>query len=232
MAIRSLDQQLLHAVRMGADAAGSVVELATVPVEELRETLADESTRRAFWINVYNAFALLALRKQHVDLRDRKVRMQHYGAKRFVVAGEPVSLNTIEHGLLRGGRLWWSFGYLRDPFPSAFEKALRVPLDPRIHFALNCGALSCPPIAYYDAARLDEQLELATSSFLEDSTTVDPTGNTVTVSALFSWYRADFDGPQGTLALLDRHGIIAPGTKPAIRFAPYDWSQPVLQPIA
>ena len=45
--------------------------------------------------------------------------------------------------------------------------------DPRIHFALNCGAVSCPPIAVYEGESLDEQLDIATEGFLEGNTIVD-----------------------------------------------------------
>ena len=43
---------------------------------------------------------------------------------------------------------------------------LAVELDPRIHFALNCGATSCPPIRVYSSANLDYQLDRAAASFL------------------------------------------------------------------
>ena len=43
---------------------------------------------------------------------------------------------------------------------------LAVELDPRIHFALNCGATSCPPIRVYSSSNLDSQLDRAAASFL------------------------------------------------------------------
>jgi hypothetical protein len=230
-AMRAIDQDLLNAARRGVECSDVLEQLATMGLRELQEALRDEDHRRAFWINVYNAFAILLLRERPVDLRDPATRLAHFGRTHFRVAGEQVSLNTIEHGLLRAGRVWWSFGYLRDPLPSAFAKALRVPLDPRIHFALNCGAVSCPPIAHYSGAQLHEQLELATAGFLEQSTRYDGPSNTVEVSALFNWYRADFGGRAGTIALLERHGMVPATMQPRIRFAPYDWTTtPALVP--
>ena len=44
--------------------------------------------------------------------------------------------------------------------------SLVVELDPRIHFTLNCGATSCPPIRVYSAPNLDSQLNRAAASFL------------------------------------------------------------------
>lgn len=230
--MRALDQELLNAARQGAKQPEALVELGNIRVEELATALHEEHQRRAFWINVYNACSILLLRNEPVDLRRSAERMAHYSRRYFRIAGEQVSLNTIEHGLLREGRIWWSFGYLRKPFPSAFAKALRVSLDPRIHFALNCGALSCPPIAHYDGARLNDQLELATAGFVEQSTRYDQATNTMEVSALFNWYRADFGGGAGTLQLLKRYGMIHATASPRICFAPYDWSTShALQPI-
>jgi hypothetical protein len=79
--------------------------------------------------------------------------------------------------------------------------------DPRVHFALNCGARSCPPVSYYAGETLDRDLGLAATGFCEDDanvrasvcqrTSVDSRARTttvlnVTVSALFRWYRGDF----------------------------------------
>jgi hypothetical protein len=150
--------------------------------------------------------------------------MRHYAQKRWSIGGERVSLNLIEHGLLRNSRLWWSLGYVRDPLPSNFERRFRVPLDPRIHFALNCGAVSCPPIASYNGDALDAQLDTAARAFLEDSTRYDGTTNTVHVTALFQWYRNDFGGPSGTLRMLRHYGVLPSSARPVLRYTPYNWS--------
>ena len=73
--------------------------------------------------------------------------------------------------------------------------------DPRVHFALNCGARSCPPVSYYAGETLDRDLGLAATGFCEDdanvSARVSRASNGATVflvkiSALFRWYRGDF----------------------------------------
>lgn len=80
------------------------------------------------------------------------------------MAGQPLSPNAIEHGMLRRSALLVGLGYLRNPFPSRFERALRVRRpDPRVHFALDCGARSCPPLATWTVATLDHDLERATA---------------------------------------------------------------------
>lgn len=219
-----IDQQFLREVRQGGDALGIQAELYSMPAEELRSSLRGSAERRAFWLNMYNAFALLALRRSAVNLSSRAVRIRHYGTKRFCVAGHMLSLNDMEHGMLRHSKVWWSYGLLDNPMPSRFERLMRVPLDPRIHFALNCGAVSCPPIAFYDADRLDEQLDMAAQGFLENTVQYDAHTNTLAVSRLLDWYRGDMGGRKGILRMLERYGLIPPGISPHITYQPYDWT--------
>jgi len=87
-----------------------------------------------------------------------------------VIGGFLYSLNDIENGILRSNRQ--SMGTLyRKPFKSG-DPRLKISLahvDPRIHFALNCGAKSCPPIKTFSGDQVQDQLQVATSSFLEVS---------------------------------------------------------------
>ena len=85
----------------------------------------------------------------------------------------------------------------------------------RIHFALNCGALSCPPIAYYQAERIDQQLGMAMDSFVGAEFIVNEVSKTIICSSLFDWYRADFVG----VFLNDPRyrGF-------QVQLKPYDWS--------
>ena len=86
-----------------------------------------------------------------------------------------MSLDDIEHGILRRSKIKWSEGYFNKLFPSKFEKENRVnKVDYRIHFALNCGARSCPPIAFYDPEKLDKQLDVATMIYLKSCSCTIP----------------------------------------------------------
>ena len=57
---------------------------------------------------------------------------------------------------------------------------------------MNCAAVSCPPIACYKEDKINQQLNLASQSFLDQSIELDPITKTITISMLFSWYRQDF----------------------------------------
>ena len=185
--------------------------------------------RLALWINAYNtlvARGILALeiRRSIWDVPDffDRIRLR---------AGNLVfSLNEIEHGLLRGNRPHpLSTGV---PFPIGDARLAHAitPLEPRIHFAISCGARSCPQVRTYDAAGLDEQLDEATRAFINREVVLE--GRTVTGSPIFHWFRADFEEAPGGLAgflvryLEDgpaRQAILAGGLG-EIAWRPYDWS--------
>ena len=97
----------------------------------------------------------------------------------------PYSLNDIENGLLRRNSRsavpMTSAQFGRDDPRLAF---MMDEVDPRIHFALNCGAQSCPPISVYagEQDKLDKQLDLATKGFLNQSVEFNAQTSTITLS--------------------------------------------------
>ncbi len=209
----------LLATRSAGDGVDTLAaELASLPEAFLRDGLGDDRARTAFWLDIYNAEII---RAGVVDLTDRITRLRHFRRASITVSGRRLSLDTVENGLLRRSRLKLGLGYLPNPVPGAFERTHRVGrVDPRIHFALNCGATSCPPIAAYDPARLDDQLELATRSYL--STEVQVEDDVVRVPAVLLWYIGDFGGPSGVRRFLEDAGIEMADRR--LRFRPWDWT--------
>ena len=65
-------------------------------------------------------------------------------------------------------------------------------VEPKIHFALNCGAKSCPPIKTFTSSDIDQELKTATESYLENDDAIKIDGNVVHLSMLFNWYSSDF----------------------------------------
>ena len=108
--------------------------------------------------------------------------------------GLDYSLDEIEHGLLRGNRRppYGLRRLLRDGDPK-LEAAPSRP-DPRIHFALNCGARSCPPVRTYTAEGVDRELEAATLSYMEAESELDREAGVLTLPGVVKLYRSDF-GP-------------------------------------
>jgi hypothetical protein len=136
--------------------------------------------RMAFWINAYNAFTLRAIIDHYpingswFSLHPRNSIRQIDGVwtrLKWQAAWRTVTLDDIEHRILRP-----TFG------------------DPRIHFAVNCASISCPPLVGvpYRAESLDVQLNEAARQYLAGAEGLDIEGETLLVSSIFDWYGGDF----------------------------------------
>ena len=140
----------------------------------------------------------------------------------YRIGGLTFTPNQIEHGVLRGE--------LKASDPRAAHAVL--PLEPRLHFALNCASKSCPPINVYAAEKIEAQLDLATRFFLnqESEARVDLANHTVYLTRLFDWYEEDFE--EGVLPFLLRYMNEGPPRDYlekhidtiAVRYNEYDWS--------
>ncbi|PHK98805.1 hypothetical protein CGL56_10100 [Neolewinella marina] len=154
--------------------------------------------RLAYWINAYNAFTIqLILNNWPVkSIRDLD---EPWDRKFIKLEGKAYSLNQIEHEIIR---------------PEFRE--------PRIHFALVCAALSCPPLANqaYTPANLERMLEERTRSFINDEKFNVTQEAVVRVSPLFDWYADDFGDPK---TFLNRYLVIDIPPRKELHFLDYDW---------
>jgi hypothetical protein len=208
--------------RAGDDETVARRALAALDPGALAAALPDDAARIAFWLNVYNGAVRARLLRDPAAYRRR---WRFFAAPAVTVAGRRLSPNAIEHGILRRSAFLAGLGYVRNPLPSRFERLQRVErVDPRIHFALNCGARSCPPLAAWEPATLDADLERATGIYLLAESARSADGRELTVPRLLRWYRGDFGGRAGILRLLRRHGVLGAGESPRLRFGDYDWT--------
>lgn len=148
-----------------------------------------KSAQLAFLINVYNANTINLVLDGYPNIRSIRElgRLGQTPWQRQVVTifGAPQSLDHVEHRLIRGSHSY---------------------NDPRIHFAINCAAVSCPALRpeAYVGTRLEAQLEDQTHKFLSDPTRNQLYGNELKVSSIFRWYRGDFqNGDRGFRSLND-----------------------------
>ena len=217
-----LSQEFMYAAKTGEETAGFIMQLQQLSMDNLQSTIKTDDEKKAFWINLYNAYTQVALKK---NPEQYKKRGKFFGSKQIEIAGKQFSLDDIEHGILRRSKIKWSLGHLNKLFPGKTEKALRVDkLDYRLHFALNCGAKSCPPIAFYKPENINQQLDLATKAYLQGEAEYDEATNTVKLPTLMSWFRRDFGGKKKMIALLQQLSIVPADTKPKIKFKTYDWT--------
>ena len=225
MQLIEYSQNLLASAKLKVDSSELNNRIANFPIEDLYTTLNSDETKKAFWINLYNAQAIILLRPKPDVILSSFKRKWFFNRKQITVAGISLSLNDIEHHILRKSQVWWGKGYLKKRFPSRLEKELRViHLDPRIHFALNCGGMSCPPIRYYEPEQIDLQLDMATKAFLFSEASHNSKNNTVNLSRIFDWYKGDFGGNEGILSFLRKYQVITPTEQPQIVYSNYNWT--------
>ena len=187
--------------------------LSRIDLEKLEAELTTSDQKLTFWINTYNSMVQAKIRD---DVKQFEDRDKFFKSEDQMLGGVMVSLDQIENGILRRQEMSGNKDFIKN---------LRVDkVDPRIHFTLNCGASSCPPIAYYSVDRLDEDLALAEESFVTQSSKFDKAANTLEISELFDWFEADFGGKEGVLNVMKRLEIIPTDANPLITYTPYDWN--------
>jgi thiol-disulfide isomerase/thioredoxin len=217
----SLSQEFIYAAKSGDSTAHLEEQLSSLSMPELEKLLSTDAEKKAFWVNLYNGFTQSLLKKDPAAYQHRG---RFFRKKQINIAGNKFSLDAIEHGILRHSKIKWSLGYFNKLFPDKTEKALRVAaLDYRIHFALNCGAKACPPIAFYDPADIDRQLDMAATAYLSSEAIFDQQKNKLGLPAIMGWFRRDFGGKKKMLLLVKEKLLIPVTAFPAIHFNKYDW---------
>lgn len=164
----------------------------------------------SYWINAYNALAIKGI----LDGRSPGTffgKIGYFYNAEYNVNGKIINLYDLEHDII-------------------------IPLgEPRIHFALNCASASCPKLsnAVYQADKLEQQLEHATSMFINDKSRnrFDLENKTAYLSKIFDWFEDDFVKHSGTvqnfiaLYVTDKHVSNALANNEfQIEYLEYDWS--------
>jgi hypothetical protein len=196
-----------------------LAQLERVGPADLATWSADE--RFAFWVNVYNAYAV-ALIVDHYpvasirdvrDLGDAVWKEPLVPLDGLRPDGQPgaLSLNDVEHGILR----------------ERFQ-------DARVHAAVNCASESCPPLRAeaFRADRLDEQLDEQVRRWLSDPARnrLRADARVLEVSKIFEWFEGDFEREAGSVpAWIARHvpadqaAWVGASPAPEVRYLDYSW---------
>lgn len=176
--------------------------------------------RLAYWINLYN-ISVVGIVVDHYPVdsirdisTDPIVRLNVFKKDSVATKSGRVSLDTIENEKVR----------------EAFK-------DPRIHFAINCAAESCPPIRPepYLGARIDQQLDDQARKFLNgpNGVRIEKDGGEVVlhVTKILDWFKDDFETwGGGRVAFLRKYlpadkqkQIDAARGKVELEFDDYSW---------
>ncbi|HKV53360.1 MAG TPA: DUF547 domain-containing protein [Candidatus Binataceae bacterium] len=151
-------------------------ELAASGPDNDTGSFAGKEDELAYWLNAYNAFTLHAIMEEYPISSVWKTRDgEFFQRRRHVAGGRAVSLDDIEHQILRG----------------RFA-------EPLIHFAINCGSNGCPPVrpSAFEGEGLRDTLRDATRRFLasEWNCRIDHDMRRIHISRLFKMYAQDFAG--------------------------------------
>jgi hypothetical protein len=161
----------------------------------------------AYWINLYNAKTVDVILDNYPvqSIRDIGGGIFSRGPwddKVSTVNGRALSLNDIEHGILRP--IW---------------------RDARIHYAVNCASIGCPNLrtSAFTAASLNSDLDQAAREYITHPRGAQVTANGLVVSSIFEWYKSDFGGNDaGVIAHLAQYG--GPTGASRIYDDRYDWA--------
>ena len=213
---------LLEKIKNGSNTNELRAQLYTTSFDVLQNELKSDSQKLAFWVNIYNAYIQILLAENPSLYDDKRA---FFKKEQIPIAGRMLSFEKIEHGILRKSQWPLGLGLIRKWFPDKFERKLRIKnRDYRVHFALNCGAKDCPPVAIYQADRLDEQFAEGTTRYLQRTTVYTPEKNEVAVSALFNWFRGDFGCKKGVKKIVKNQEIIPTSRGVEVRYQNYDWT--------
>ena len=162
---------------------------------------ASKEEKLVYYINLYNA-ATVKLILDNYPLKSIKDIKSPWGRKWIKVGENTISLNTIEHKIIR------KLG------------------EPRIHFAVNCASFSCPKLINkaFTLDNLEELLDSASKDFINDPTRNRITADSAEISEIFKWYTSDFTSNGTLIDYINQYRKvpIKAGTK--LKYLKYDWS--------
>ena len=166
---------------------------------------ASDDQKKSFYINAYNLLVINQITKYY-PLKSPLDKSGFFDKFKHKVAGESITLDYIEKKYL-----------------------ILKYQDPRIHFAVSCAAVSCPPLANfaYVPEKLDDQLNERTKFALNLDFVLDieQSKKQVKVSKIFDWYIRDFgNSKEGIIKFINKHTSDNISKDFEVVFLEYDWS--------
>jgi hypothetical protein len=159
----------------------------------------------AFWINTYNAFTIRLIVENYpvASIQDLSFNGNTAWDYPFIlIHGNRYTLNQIEHDILR-----------------------KQFFNPRIHFVLNCAAISCPRLMNFAITpeNLNETMENATKEFIGNKNRNRITTVKLELSKIFDWYREDFEKEGSLVQFIQKYTPVKIDKSVQITFREYDW---------
>jgi len=143
----------------------------------------NKAVQKAYWINLYNALTVQLILENYpvksiTKLGNKLFSFGPWDDEAATVAGTALSLNDIEHKILR----------------PIFK-------DPRIHYAVNCASYGCPDLSSqaYTAANSDQLLNKGAQDYINHQRAVQIDGDDLLLSSIYDWYLVDFGDNSASL---------------------------------
>jgi len=136
----------------------------------------NKAVQKAYWINLYNALTVQLILENYpvvsiTKLGNKLFTFGPWDDEVTIVAGVALSLNDIEHKILR----------------PIFN-------DPRIHYAVNCASYSCPDLSSqaYTSSNTEQLLNKGAHDYINHQRAVKVEGHDLLLSSIYDWYLIDF----------------------------------------
>jgi hypothetical protein len=189
---------------------GYVAGLAALPIDAY-----NRSEQLAYWVNLYNALTIQVVLAHYpvesirdIDISPGLFADGPWGKPLVSVAGEALTLNDIEHRILRP--IW---------------------KDPRIHYAVNCASVGCPDLQTvpFTGRTADALLDRAARDYVNSARGVWAGKDGLVVSSIYIWFKDDFGGnDKAVIAHLSRYADAQLSARiaqtPKLVDHDYDWS--------
>jgi hypothetical protein len=163
-----------------------------------------DNKKMAYWINVYNAFTIYNILLEYpvssiMDIESGAI----WTTRKINIGGTNYTLGQIEN----------------DKLLSAFN-------EPRIHFAVNCAATSCPPLLNkaWREDNIQQYYDSQAKAFINNTTYNTITNNSIEVSKIFDWYAADFGGSTQIVSYVQPYSDTSIDNAATVTYKNYDWT--------
>lgn len=167
------------------------------------ETTWSANKKMAYWINLYNAFTIYTI-------------LQEYPVN---------SILDIDNGMVWTQRMATvgDTAYTLDQIEK--ERLLATFNEPRVHFAVNCAAVSCPPLQNkaWTESNIQQYYTNATRDFINNTDYNYVSMDSLAVSKIFDWYAADFGGASNLVGYFQQYADSTIADSAVVTFQNYDW---------
>lgn len=163
----------------------------------------DKNKRLAYWINAYNANTIKMIVENYPTSSITKINAKPWDQPIAKIGDKTYTLNQIENEIIR----------------PTFK-------EPRIHFAVNCAAKSCPKLLNeaYMPEKMEAQLDKMAKAFVNNTEANTVSEKKAELSKIFEWYKDDFTASGGVISFINQYLEVKVKDNAKVSYKEYDWN--------